>query len=81
MQASLALILPSLVTRETSVHTLPLELPLDWRRGLFFTPEKEFLIDNLLVRIPYIIFMMSGPASRHGSLNSLSPDLQSLSTL
>ena len=33
--------------------------------------EREFFLDNLLVRIPYIIVMTSGPASRHGSLNSL----------
>jgi len=33
--------------------------------------EREFFIDNLVVRIPYIIVMISGLASRHGSLNSL----------
>ena len=32
--------------------------------------DREFFIDNLLIRIPGIIAMMRGPASRHGSLNS-----------
>jgi len=33
--------------------------------------EREFFIDNLLVRIHLIIMMIRGPVSRHGSLNSL----------
>jgi len=33
--------------------------------------ERESFIDNLLVRIHCIIVMIGGPASRHGSLNSL----------
>ena len=42
-------------------------------RGALHPPsrDREFCVDNLLVRIPYIIVMISGPASRHGSLNTL----------
>ena len=33
--------------------------------------QSEYFIDNLLIRIHHIIEMFGGPASRHGSLNSL----------
>ena len=33
--------------------------------------DRDFFTDNLLVRIHLIIVMFGGPASRHGSLNSL----------
>ena len=33
--------------------------------------ERDFFIDNLLVRVLCIIEMIGGPASHHGSLNPL----------
>jgi len=46
-------------------------LVLAFRARCVHTAEREFFIDNLLVRIHYIIVMVSEPASRHRNLNSL----------
>ena len=36
-----------------------------------FGVQREFVVDNLLIRVHFIIEIFGGLASRHGSLNSL----------